>query len=109
MYFIITNDDMDDQFKDVIRLGSFDNGSGYILCWYISNENYIHETIIAKFEIKSQSAPRYVLWNDTETTFKTEHKFTNELSNQDIHNLQNVYNWILIDTMQEFSKNPYKF
>ncbi len=109
MYFLITNDDMDEKFKNVIKFGSFDNGSGYILCWYASNENYVHETIIAKFEYKDKGVPRYVLWNDTETTFKNEHKFTNELSNQDIHNLQNVYNWILIDTLQEFTKNPYKF
>jgi hypothetical protein len=109
MYFIITNNDMDEEFKNVIKHGSFDNGSGYILCWYISNENYQHETIIAKFEIKSENIPRYFLWNDTETTYFKEHKFCDFLSNQDVHLLQNVYNWILIDTLQEFTANPYKF
>lgn len=93
-----------------IKSGTFDNGAGYILMWYISQQP-IHnpKTIITLPYPKTM--PRYILWdNDISDIELTPRHYTTEdyMLYKDRLMSEEEY-WLMVDTEFVHTDNPVKF
>ncbi len=92
-YFVIA--DGEPNLKDIVKEGSFDNGYGYILSWYIvSSEPESDMQILARTSFKI--IPRFIGYLEEVYTFITSETFTKDMEE-----------YIIIDTSTSFTNNPY--
>jgi hypothetical protein len=111
--FIVIADESDSDLNlssgsTIVRQGTFDNGSGYILGWYIVAGEHVdpHPCIIAQTHLEDDC--RFIVWrNDGEEA--TAWRFANniEMWQSLLEDEDNPF-WIVIDTYHAFTDNPYR-
>ncbi len=112
--FIVIADESDSDLSlssgsTVMRQGTLDNGSGYILGWYIvTGEHVDHQPcIIAQTHLEDDC--HFIVWrNDGEESTADAWRFANNIEMWQSLLEDSEEPWIVIDTSAPFTDNPYR-
>lgn len=93
-----------------IKNGTVDNGMGYILMWYISEEPILNQKTIITLPYP-KTMPRYILWDNDLTEPDTLRRYyaTNDYTLYKTVLLSEDEYWVMVDTEFVHTDNPVRF